>query len=389
MNNLKEKKSISKIVYVHDLLFLYDGNSTFSSTGMPESYFYRFRDVGIDEIKIISRASLYNSDIGEGYSKFDDGIAEICDWCPSSYRGLFSLKYIRKLTKLLREVDFIVVNIPSITGVFVLLVNIFINRPYSVEVAADYDQFSSKKFGWLVSVFMKPLMKFFIKKSLGAAYVSKHLCDKYQTDGHKLIASNVNLYDISYRGRSNVPLSGRKKINLGFVGGLNERKGLHILFYALRKLIDRGYNNVYLDVIGGHSDRDWDELLSQLDIKKNVNLHGLQDRSYIDSSLKSFDLYVQPSLTEGIPRATLEAMSFSLPVVATDLPGFKEVLHSSVLVPINDIVALTDKIEELLLNVHYCNDMIDYNIHMAKGFLLSTLHVKRVNYYDSVFSDIL
>ncbi|WP_222434449.1 glycosyltransferase [Vibrio cyclitrophicus] len=387
MSDFKKKKSIKKIAYVHDLLFLYKDNSTFSSTGMPESYFYRFRDAGINEIKIVSRASLYNSGIGGGYSKFDDEIVKVCNWCPSNYRGLFSLKYVKNITKLLQEIDFVVVNIPSVTGVFVLLLNVFIKKPYSVEVAADYDQFSSKKFGWLVSFFMKPLMKFFIKNSLGAAYVSKHLFDNYQTNGHKLIASNVNLYGISYRDKITYPLSERKEISLGFVGGLNERKGLHILFYALKELIDRGHANVHLDVIGGHSDRDWNAVLIDLNIEKNVTIHGLRERSYIDSALKSFDLYIQPSLTEGIPRATLEAMSFSLPVVATDLPGFKEILHSSVLVPINDIISLADKVEELLLNFHYYNDMIDYNNDKVKGFLLSTLHEKRADYYKNVFSD--
>ncbi|WP_102298281.1 glycosyltransferase family 4 protein [Vibrio cyclitrophicus] len=377
------------IVYVHDLMFYSVDGIYYTSANLPEKYFDRFFSAGVDKVIILSRLKFLNnvSDLPQGYSKIIDSRIEISYLGVESYISLFRFGRFITLYKLFSGVDFLVLNVPSINGIFSLLFNIIVGKGYSVEVAADSDQFSSKKFGWLVSFFMKPLMKFFIKKSLGAAYVSKYLCDNYQTDGHKLIASNVNLYGISYRGRITYPLSERKKISLGFVGGLNERKGLHILCYALKELIDRGYTNVHLDVIGGHSDRDWNAVLIDLNIEKNVTIHGLRERLYIDDALKNCDLYIQPSFTEGIPRATLEAMSFSLPVVATDLPGFKEILHSSVLVPINDIISLADKVEELLLNFHYYNDMIDYNNNKVKGFLLSTLHEKRVDYYMNVFSD--
>ena len=49
---------------------------------------------------------------------------------------------------------------------------------------------------------------------------------------------------------------------------------------------------------------------------------GLRDD--IDSILTAADVFVQPSLSEGLPLAVLEAMGFGLPVVATRVGGVPE-----------------------------------------------------------------
>jgi glycosyltransferase involved in cell wall biosynthesis len=68
---------------------------------------------------------------------------------------------------------------------------------------------------------------------------------------------------------------------------------------------------------------------------------------------QSLDLYVLPSLSEGIPLAMLEAMSTGVPVVATSVGGIPEVIQDKVnglLVPLQDPVALAEGILETLNN---------------------------------------
>jgi glycosyltransferase involved in cell wall biosynthesis len=67
--------------------------------------------------------------------------------------------------------------------------------------------------------------------------------------------------------------------------------------------------------------------------------------------LASADVFVMPSLWEGLPIALLEAMSAGLPVIATKVEGVEEVIvegEHGLLVPIENTDALADAILQLL-----------------------------------------
>ncbi|RMG46671.1 MAG: glycosyltransferase [Acidobacteria bacterium] len=69
----------------------------------------------------------------------------------------------------------------------------------------------------------------------------------------------------------------------------------------------------------------------------------------IPGLLAALDLFVLPSLSEGMSNALLEAMAAGCAVVATDVGGNRECLgDTGVLVPAGDAVALREAIEELL-----------------------------------------
>ncbi len=65
----------------------------------------------------------------------------------------------------------------------------------------------------------------------------------------------------------------------------------------------------------------------------------------------AFDLYVAASLKEGLPLSVVEAMGAGLAVVATDVPGHRDVVvhgETGLLVPLDDAAALTDAIVSLM-----------------------------------------
>jgi glycosyltransferase involved in cell wall biosynthesis len=85
---------------------------------------------------------------------------------------------------------------------------------------------------------------------------------------------------------------------------------------------------------------------------------GLQDRVIFTGFLGNptrvygtVDLYVATSLKEGLPLAPLEAMAASLPIVATDVPGHRDVIvrsQTGLLVPPEDSAALAEAITSLV-----------------------------------------
>jgi glycosyltransferase involved in cell wall biosynthesis len=66
--------------------------------------------------------------------------------------------------------------------------------------------------------------------------------------------------------------------------------------------------------------------------------------------LRSVDVVVLPSYREGLPKGLIEAAACGLPLVATDVPGCREVVTDGVdglLVPVRDSGALASAIERL------------------------------------------
>jgi glycosyltransferase involved in cell wall biosynthesis len=82
-----------------------------------------------------------------------------------------------------------------------------------------------------------------------------------------------------------------------------------------------------------------------------TRVHFLGNRPDVPELLASSDLFVLPSLWEGLPMALLEAMASRIPVVATSVAGTREVVEdgvSGVLVPPGDARSLALAMEALL-----------------------------------------
>ena len=118
-----------------------------------------------------------------------------------------------------------------------------------------------------------------------------------------------------------------KPIRIVNVGRLQEVKGQHILIEAAQKLIDMGYKDFSIDLIGdGENRATLEVLVEKLGLKTYVNFLGKHDRNYIYSNLKNYDLYIQPSLSEGFGLTLSEAMTAGVPVVTSDQEGPLEVI---------------------------------------------------------------
>ncbi len=89
------------------------------------------------------------------------------------------------------------------------------------------------------------------------------------------------------------------------------------------------------------------------EIQEQVNIvHYLGPRNDIPALLSLSDLFVLPSYyREGVPRVLLEAGAMELPLIATDMPGCKEVVRdgwNGLLVPPRDVKALATAMLQLL-----------------------------------------
>lgn len=138
---------------------------------------------------------------------------------------------------------------------------------------------------------------------------------------------------------------------IGTVARLERAKGIRYLIEAMPRVIS-GYPNTVLVIVGDGSKRPELSLLSQeLGVSQNVVFTGqLTDPGPV---LSVMDVFVLPSLREALGIAILEAMAFSLPVVATGVGGIPEaVAHNKtgILVPPGNSEAIASALLRLADN---------------------------------------
>ena len=136
---------------------------------------------------------------------------------------------------------------------------------------------------------------------------------------------------------------------IGTVGRLTPVKGIPYLLQAVRILLRQGAN-VRVLVVGDGSIRS--DLMSQThDLGISENVVFLGHREDTDELLQTLDIFVLPSLSEGIPMALLEAMAASQAVVASRVGGIPEIVEDGLegfLVEPMDVDGLAERCRRLI-----------------------------------------
>ena len=135
------------------------------------------------------------------------------------------------------------------------------------------------------------------------------------------------------------------------VGNLYPVKGHRVLVDALGALRHR-QPSLHIAVAGrGAEESALLERADALGVRDRVHLLGL--RSDVADLLAAADLFVMPSISEGLPMALLEAIFARVPIVASEVGAIPDVLEhgaGGLLVPPGDSARLAQAIDEVLAN---------------------------------------
>ena len=141
-------------------------------------------------------------------------------------------------------------------------------------------------------------------------------------------------------------------VRLLFVGRLVRQKGLVYLLQSLAQLDPAIRGQVELELVGsGPDEESLRTLAGELGIAAQVHFAGWVAREAIVAHYQQADVFVLPSLDEGMPNVVLEAIACARPIVATDLPGNRELVRggeNGFLVPRADSAALTAALDGLI-----------------------------------------
>jgi N-acetyl-alpha-D-glucosaminyl L-malate synthase BshA len=153
------------------------------------------------------------------------------------------------------------------------------------------------------------------------------------------------------KGKSEIPeeLDGIGHPIIGTVGRLHRVKGHEYLIEAFGK-IQKRYANANLVIVGDGREKSRLKWLSQ-ELGLQGSVHFLGTKKNIYGILSMMDIFVFPSLQEGLGIALIEACAAGKPCVASKIGGIPEVTEDGVtgfLVPPGDDTAIAEKVIELL-----------------------------------------
>ncbi len=150
-----------------------------------------------------------------------------------------------------------------------------------------------------------------------------------------------------------------------YIGKLYREKGIFEMFEAF-KIIKEKYPNTTLSLIGTIIDtRDKEQinkLITALNIGKLIEYLGEQDdvRPFIENS----DCIVLPSYREGTPRALLEAAAMGKPILASNVPGCKDVIENGINGYFFEVKSVYDMISKF---EQFINLSIEKKNHMGQA----------------------
>lgn len=135
------------------------------------------------------------------------------------------------------------------------------------------------------------------------------------------------------------------------VSRLRRRKGHEYLLAAFEQLY---HQNQHLSLLlVGDGEREAALRQHTQSYQSRTHIHFLGDRPDVPTLLDSADIFVLPSLAEGMSNALLEAMAAGLPCVVTDIAVNREVVvadKTGILVPTRDSPGLATAIGKLISN---------------------------------------
>jgi len=178
-----------------------------------------------------------------------------------------------------------------------------------------------------------------------------------------------------------------KVVNITFLGLVCERKGIFDLIEVLSRIILNGYD-VHLTVGGdGDINRLNDEVKSN-NLKNRVTYVGWIVGDAKDKLLRNTDIFVLPSYGEGMPMTILEAMSYAIPVISTNVGGVPELVleeQTGYLVEPGNLDGLFQQMKRLIEDSHLRISMgLKGREVIEKDFNLNINEKKIETIYDTI-----
>lgn len=381
----------SVVLFVGDRKFLREGDCTYTTgskgveTGHGLVHYFK-------KVVVIGR-------VGQSVGVGKKTLLEECNieykLLPNLSGPVNRIKNLSQVKKALQErisqVSHVVVRLPSELGYEALKLALKSHKPAAVIIGGcAYDAYRTH--GSLMGKLYAPIAflrcRAAVRSASWVSYVTTHFlqCRYPAQAAAKTVAIsdvNIDLVDVDRfdlrlkRVSSGMP----PPLKIGTIGTLATRyKGIDVAIAALKKISNRLPPFEY-HILGGGDPSSLRQLAERLGVGGQVFFDGiLSSKEEVSGWLDSIDIYLQPSLTEGLPRATIEAMARGCPVLASNVGGMPELLDASMLHAPGDVGKLAADLMHLV-NMQKLDTVCVDNREKAIGYSMELLAIKRDDFW--------
>lgn len=331
----------------------------------------------------------------------EKGVVDISDIVDSiveidSLRKMFLNMRNAKIADAMKSCDLAVGRCPSIAAYKAADVARKLKKPFFAEsMGCAWDAYWNHSLaGKIIAPYMFLKMKQVVWNADYALYVTNEfLQHRYPCKNGGAAVSNVLIQKISedaLRARlEHIDKASLNKLTLATTAAVNVRhKGQEYVIRALPELVEKGIDVEYL-LIGEGDPSYLASVARKYKVADRVKFLGRIPLSEVFQILDRADIYVQPSLQEGLPRSVIEAMSRGCPCVGARTAGIPELLEEEHVVRrkssgdiVKAIAAFSAKPKEEWRRV------ARRNFQEAKKYASEVLDVRRNNYYAKVLVDL-
>lgn len=304
-------------------------------------------------------------------------------------------KYDSLIRKYITSADIIIARVPSIIAYRVSRIAHQCEKPVlALAMGCAWDVYWNHSLaGKIIAPYMYWEMRRTLKNSDYALYVTSEFLQKRYPCCCKINMGisdvRINKIDKDIIDRRILKIQERytdSDILLMTTGDVSSKiKGQKFAIEAIKMLKDDGIIVNY--VLVGEGDKKYlTNIADKLGVKNQLIFTGRLNYGEVIEMLDKADIYIQPSLSEGLPRAVVEAMSRGCPVIASSVGGNPELIDSRYLVSAKSAKDIYIKLKDIL----HTNQMINQaysNFERAKQFENEFLSKKRNNFFDLIKED--
>ncbi len=353
--------SQARLLFVHDHRFQSDGMGRhFTSGSFPASIWPRYLE-HFDQVTVLARDGGIASDDRLACSDHA-GVDFVLIEAPGPIErlGLRRGKAHCALRDQIAEADAVIARLPSDLGLKAAALAHEAGKPLLIEaVGCAYDSYANH--GSLQARLYAPLaflrMRAALARAPFALYVTNGWLQHRYPPGTQAATAGVSDVVIAPTSdairhlrvaRLEELARGRPPV-LGTVGSLRTAaKGFHVMFEALARLRREHGIQFQYRILGGGDPARWRELAAQAGVVDQVHFDGvLPSGTPVQGWLDAVDIHVQPSFQEGLPRATIEAMSRGCACIGSSAGGLPELIDPKWLHRPGDSRGLSDTLLEL------------------------------------------